>query len=141
MCSSDLTVAAVRDELEAAGIHVEAGRLDPDALVVRGSGDPRSLPVVREGRATPQDEGSQAIVRAVDARPDQRILDLAAAPGGKSTGIAEAMDGSGLVVAGDRYVGRTRLVRDAARRLGLDDIVTYVADGRDRKSTRLNSSH
>jgi 16S rRNA (cytosine967-C5)-methyltransferase len=124
------TVDEVRTELEAAGVHVEVGRLSPDALVVRGSGDPRGLPVVRDGRATPQDEGSQAIVRAVDARADQRILDIAAAPGGKTTGIAEAMRGTGLVVAGDRYAGRTRLVRDAAVRLGLDDVVTYVADGR-----------
>ena len=55
-------------------------------------------PVVRDGRATPQDEGSQAIVRAVDARADQRILDIAAAPGGKTTGIAEAMRGTNIVL-------------------------------------------
>ena len=124
------TVDEVRAELEAAGVHVEIGHLGPDALVVRGTGDPRALAVVRDGRATPQDEGSQAIVAAVDARPDERILDVAAAPGGKTTGIGEAMGGTGLVVAGDRYAGRTRLVRDAANRLGLDDVVTFVADGR-----------
>jgi 16S rRNA (cytosine967-C5)-methyltransferase len=123
-------VDAVRAELEAAGVHVEVGHLAPDALVVRGTGDPRSLPAVREGRATPQDEGSQAIVVAVDARSGERVLDVAAAPGGKATGLAEAMGGTGLVVAGDRYAGRTRLVRDAAVRLGLDDVVTFVADGR-----------
>lgn len=124
------TPDAVRAELEAAGVQVEVGRLGPDALVVRGTGDPRSLPAVREGRATPQDEGSQAIVAAVDARPDETILDIAAAPGGKATGLAEVMGGTGLVAAGDRYAGRTRLVRDAARRLGLGDVVAFVADGR-----------
>lgn len=123
-------VDEVRAELEAAGVHVEVGHLGPDALVVRGTGDPRGLAVVRDGRATPQDEGSQAIVAAVEARPGERILDVAAAPGGKSTGLGEAMGGTGLVVAGDRYAGRTRLVREAAVRLGLDDVVTYVADGR-----------
>lgn len=127
---SRATVDEVRAELEAAGVHVEIGHLSPDALGVRGTGDPRSLPVVRDGRATPQDEGSQAIVAAVDAQPDERILDIAAAPGGKTTGIAEVMRGTGFVVAGDRYAGRTRLVRDAATRLGLDDVVTFVADGR-----------
>lgn len=123
-------IGTVRAELEAAGVHVEIGHLAPDALVVRGTGDPRSLPAVREGRATPQDEGSQAVVAAVDVRPGERVLDVAAAPGGKTTGLAEGMGGTGLVVAGDRYAGRTRLVRDAATRLGLDDVVTFVADGR-----------
>jgi len=124
------TVAEVRDELEAAGVHVEVGHLAPDALVVRGTGDPRALPAVRDGRATPQDEGSQAVVVAVDARPGERVLDIAAAPGGKTTGLAEAMGGHGLVAAGDRYAGRTRLVRDAAVRLGLAEVRTFVADGR-----------
>lgn len=124
------TVAEVRDELEVAGVHVEVGHLAPDALVVRGTGDPRALPAVRDGRATPQDEGSQAVVVAVDARPGERVLDIAAAPGGKTTGLAEAMGGHGLVAAGDRYAGRTRLVRDAAVRLGLADVRTFVADGR-----------
>ena len=57
-----VTADALADELRSAGIEVTAGALVPDALVVRGIGDPARLPAVREGRATPQDQGSQAVV-------------------------------------------------------------------------------
>jgi len=62
-----LTADALAQELQAgeSGIQVERGRLVPDALIVRGIGDPSRLAAVREGRATPQDQGSQAVVTAL----------------------------------------------------------------------------
>ena len=80
---------ALERELTGAEVEVERGALVADALVVRGLGDPAALPAVAEGRATPQDQGSQAIVDVLDPQPGERILDLAAAPGGKATAIAE----------------------------------------------------
>lgn len=124
------TPEAVAAELEAAGARVERGSVVGGALVVRGAGDPEALPAVREGRATPQDQGSQAVLDVLDPRPGERILDVAAAPGGKSTGAAERLDDRGLVVAADLNAARLRLVGDAARRLGLGSVVTVVADGR-----------
>ena len=53
----------------------------PDALVVTGVGDPAALPAVAEGRATPQDQASQAVVAALDPQPGERVLEVAAAPG------------------------------------------------------------
>lgn len=124
------TPEAVTAELEAAGARVERGSVVRDALVVRGAGDPEALPAVREGRATPQDQGSQAVLEMLDPRPGDRVLDVAAAPGGKSTGAAERLDDRGLVVAADLNAARLRLVADATRRLGLRSVVTVVADGR-----------
>ncbi|MFM8236937.1 MAG: 16S rRNA (cytosine(967)-C(5))-methyltransferase RsmB [Actinomycetota bacterium] len=122
--------AALTAEIRAAGGEVTGGSLVPDALLVRHGGDPGRLAAVREGRATPQDQASQAVAALVDARPGDRVLDVAAAPGGKTTAIAEGMDGRGLVVAADRNSGRLRAVRAAARRLGLDGVVrTAAADG------------
>jgi len=123
------TTDAVVAELEAAGVAVERGRLVADALVVRGTGDPRALPAVRDGRATPQDQGSQAVVGVLDPQPGERVLDVAAAPGGKATAAAERVGDDGLVVAADLYPGRLRLVRDAALRLGLISIQPVVSDG------------
>jgi 16S rRNA (cytosine967-C5)-methyltransferase len=85
---------------------------------------------VAEGRATPQDQASQAVAAAVGARPGERILDLAAAPGGKATAMAEAMGDEGLVVAADLNPGRAGRVRAAAGRLGLDSVCVLAADGR-----------
>ncbi len=118
-------------DLEDSGVTVERGRLMPNALVVSGTGDPRTLPAVSEGRATPQDEASQAVAAAIGAQPGERIFDICSAPGGKTTAIAEAMGDSGFILAGDRYAGRVRLVMDGAERLGLVSIHTFVGDARD----------
>ena len=120
---------ALETELTAAGVRVARGALLPDALVVTGTGDPASLPAVADGRATPQDQGSQAVVAVLDPQPGHRVLDVAAAPGGKATGAAERAPG-GLVVAADVHAGRLGLVTRAAERLGLSEVACVVADGR-----------
>jgi 16S rRNA (cytosine967-C5)-methyltransferase len=117
-------------DLARAGVHVEPGRLVPDALVVRGTGDPARLAAVRDGLVTPQDQGSQAVVALLDPQPGDRVADVAAAPGGKATAIAERVGDPGLVVAFDVDAGRTRLVREAADRLGVASVHPVVADGR-----------
>ena len=122
------TPEALAAEL-AAGPDVERGRLVANALLVRGVGDLARLPAVTEGRATPQDQASQAVVAALGARPGERILDMAAAPGGKATALAEAMGDDGLVVAADLRPGRVARVRDAALRLGLHSVQVVAADG------------
>ncbi len=122
--------AELTDDHDDSGVHVEPGGLVPGALLVRGVGDLARLPAVAEGRATPQDQASQAVAAAVGSRPGERILDLAAAPGGKATALAEAMGDDGLVVASDLRFGRAGRVRDAAARLGLHSVQTLVADGR-----------
>jgi 16S rRNA (cytosine967-C5)-methyltransferase len=118
-------------ELRAAGVDVTRGALVPDALVLHEPGDVGAIAAVRDGRATPQDQASQAIVAILDPRPGDRVLDIASAPGGKATAAAECMAGQGVVVAADLHPGRVRAVGRAVRRLGLDAaIVSVVADGR-----------
>ena len=124
------TPDALTAELGTTGAEVEPGSLVPEARLVRGAGDLGRLPAVVEGRATPQDQASQAVAIAVGARPGERILDLAAAPGGKATAMAEAMGDEGLVVAADVNPGRAARVRDAATRLGLGSVQVLAADGR-----------
>jgi 16S rRNA (cytosine967-C5)-methyltransferase len=111
-------------------VHVEPGTLVSSSLLVRGFGDLARLPAIAEGRATPQDQASQAVAAAVGAQPGERILDMAAAPGGKATAMAEAMNDDGLVLATDLRAGRAALVRDAAHRLGLQAVQVLAADGR-----------
>jgi 16S rRNA (cytosine967-C5)-methyltransferase len=118
------------DELTAQGASVTRGALLDSALVVRGAGDPAALAVVASGRATPQDQGSQAVVGYLAPTGDDRVLDVAAAPGGKATAIAELLDDDGLVIAADVNAGRLGMVRVAATRLGLSHLVSMVADGR-----------
>jgi 16S rRNA (cytosine967-C5)-methyltransferase len=124
------SVQAVGDELRAADAEVTPGTLSDGALLARGIGDPARLPAVAEGRATPQDEASQAVVAILDPQPGDTVVDAAAAPGGKSTAIAERVGAHGRVVACDVHAGRIRLVASARDRLRLDRVLPVVADGR-----------
>jgi 16S rRNA (cytosine967-C5)-methyltransferase len=125
------TVDAAIVELRAAGLEVEAGTLVPDALVVRHTGDLAALAAIAEGRVTPQDQTSQAIIAALDPQPGDRVLDLASAPGGKASAAAERMGGEGLIVASDLHPGRVRTVARAAARLGFEHVIRpVIADGR-----------
>ena len=116
------------DELRRAGAEVTRGALHREALVVRGAGDLARLPIVAEGRATPQDQASQAVVACLAPEPGERVLDAAAAPGGKSTAAGERVGPNGTVVALDVNAGRLRFVREAVDRLGLPWVRTAVAD-------------
>ena len=83
---------------------------------------PAALAAVAEGRATPQDQASQAVVRLPRPEPGERVLDVAAAPGGKATAIAERVGDDGRVVAADVHAGPAAAwSRTRRRRLGLDE--------------------
>ena len=122
---------ALTTELLSAGADVRPGTLVPGSLLLRHAGDLAALPAIVEGRATPQDQASQAIVAVLDPQPGDLVLDLASAPGGKATAAAERMGGDGLVVAADLHPGRVRTVLRAAERIGVrHTVATVVGDGR-----------
>ena len=76
------TRAASATELARAGGEVERGRARRGRRSWCGASvTRRRLPAVRDGRATPQDQGSQAVVAVLDPQPGERVADLAAAPG------------------------------------------------------------
>jgi 16S rRNA (cytosine967-C5)-methyltransferase len=122
-------VDALLDELRAQELEARRGDLVPTAVVLDHARDPNAIAAVREGRASPQDQASQAVIAALDPQPGDRVLDLAAAPGGKAAGAAERIGDSGVVVAADVHRGRVGLITDAALRLGLQSLHALVADG------------
>ncbi len=83
---------------------------------------PADLLPVAEGRATPQDEASMHVIDLLAPEPGDRVLDVCAAPGGKTTAIAERIDDRGRVVAHDRATEKLPGVRASAARLGLSSI-------------------
>lgn len=113
-------------ELQAAGVDAVAGTT-PAGVRARGA-DPRRLAAVTEGRAVPQDEASQRVVLAAAVRPGQRVLDLCAGPGGKTTYLAaEVGPGGPPVTAVELHPHRAEMVRDAAARQGLS-VDVHVGD-------------
>ncbi len=75
-----------------------------------------------------QDASAQQVVEWLDPQPGETILDVCAAPGGKTTQIAERMANHGILIGLDRHAGRLRRVTENAQRLGLSMIETQVLD-------------
>lgn len=119
---------ALLEELRTRHPGAEACRMAPDGVVLGRRGDPGRDPAFLEGRCTVQDEASQLVVELLDPQPGERVLDTCAAPGAKSTAIAERIGPQGLVVSLDRHPRRLGLLRRDARRLGLENVRTHVRD-------------
>jgi 16S rRNA (cytosine967-C5)-methyltransferase len=100
----------------------------PGGLVLGHGGAPGGDPDFVDGLFTVQDEASQLVVELLAPRPGERVLDACAAPGTKTTAIAERVGPSGLVVALDRSARRLALVGRAARRLGLGNVTALARD-------------
>ena len=95
------------------------------------SGDLRGLPGFKEGHWCVQDRTAQAIAPLLAPQPGQRVLDACAAPGGKSTQLAELMDDQGEIWAVDRSEARLKKVVANAERLGMVSLHVLAADAAD----------
>ncbi|HLT58798.1 MAG TPA: 16S rRNA (cytosine(967)-C(5))-methyltransferase RsmB [Limnochordales bacterium] len=124
------TRAQVAARLREQGLQVEEGPWAPQALRVKGLGRVAEHPDFRSGLFTVQDEGAQLVSHALDPQPGERVIDLCAAPGGKTTHLAELMRDRGEVVAVDVHPRKLPLVARAAARLGINIISALAADGR-----------
>jgi 16S rRNA (cytosine967-C5)-methyltransferase len=117
--------SAGRDEilesLQKSGLGVEPGHLLNSAFTVTG-GSPTRTAAFRGGDISIQDEASQAIPLLLDVQADDRVLDLCAAPGGKTSALARRAGKGGLIVAADRHAHRLRAMREQFNRLHLNDV-------------------
>ncbi len=104
------------------------GQFGPDAIHIGHIGDLGRDPAFREGLYSVQDEASQLVIELLDPEPGEFILDTCAAPGSKTTAIAERLAGSGSVLALDRNERRLKLVSQSVRRLELANIHTLKRD-------------
>lgn len=75
-----------------------------------------------------QDISSQFSCMALNPKPGETVLDMCAAPGGKTFTIAQLMNGTGVVHAFDIHSHRVKLIEDGAKRLGLENIKATVGD-------------
>lgn len=119
---------ALLAELRAAGIDATPGEQAPEAIHVSGV-DPRTITAVQEGRARPQDEASMLVAHTAGVQPGDRVLDLCAGPGGKTTHLATLVGPTGRVVAVEHHDHRAREVAAAAAAMGLDNVDVRVGDG------------
>jgi len=119
---------ALAAELNRSGIEVTACRISPSGLMLRGVSGLTDLPTYERGDFYVQDEAAQLVGWTVDPKPVERILDACAAPGGKSTHLAELMGDRGEITAADAGEKRLGRIEENARRLGLGSIRPVAAD-------------
>lgn len=122
----------VLDVLETAEISARPGLL-PEAIELDGSVAIIDLPGYRDGWFSVQDLSAMSAADLLQPQPGECILDLCAAPGGKSTHIAERMQNQGRVVACETAKNRIRIINENAGRLQLSCIDTFLIqeDGSD----------
>ena len=108
---------------------LEAEKVDfvENAVKLRKS-SAENTEVFRKGHFHVQDLSSQLCCAALDAREGMRVLDVCAAPGGKTFTVAEHMQGKGEVIARDLHPHRAELISKGAERLGLDNVTASVGD-------------
>ncbi|NNV05069.1 16S rRNA (cytosine(967)-C(5))-methyltransferase RsmB [Geobacillus sp. C56-T2] len=123
------TVEEALERLDGEGVKAVQGQLAPEAIRAE-KGNLAHTEAFRAGWLTIQDESSMLVARALDPAPGERVLDCCAAPGGKTTHIAERMDGRGEVVAVDIHEHKVKLIEQQAQRLGLDNIKALALDSR-----------
>jgi 16S rRNA (cytosine967-C5)-methyltransferase len=86
------------------------------------------MDLFRKGMFTIQDESAALPCLLLDVRPGQRVIDLCAAPGGKTTNIAERMQNQGEIVAIDKYEAKLGLIKGSCERLGITNVTLVAAD-------------
>ena len=100
-----------------------------DALEIIHRGNIGEIPGFKEGYFYVQGITSQYAVMAADIKENDKVLDLCAAPGGKSFAAAIALNNTGSVTSCDPNPSRLKLITDGAARLGLENISTVVNRG------------
>ena len=95
----------------------------PEGLVLDAPFDAFASPLWHQGAFMPQSRAAMTVGRLLAPRPGERVLDLCAAPGGKTTHLAALMGGEGTVVAVERHPGRAGALQRTAARMGADGVV------------------
>lgn len=124
-----LTKEEAKRALEEEGCEVENGHLSPDALLIKKGKIPQTK-TYETGAITIQDESSMLVARLLDPQPGMKVVDVCAAPGGKTTHIAERMEDKGEIYAFDLHQKKVQFIEEQRKRLHLTSIKTKALDAR-----------
>lgn len=129
--SRKVGIDQARSMFQAQGITVQRVTHVPQALRLANSvGAIQQLPGFEPGWWMVQDSSSQLVSHFLDPQPGETVIDVCAAPGSKTTHIAELMNDRGIIWACDRSATRLKKLLQNAERLQLQSIRTHVGDSR-----------
>jgi len=122
------TREALLGKFTQAGIAAKPTSVSSFGILLEDGGLVPLLPGFQEGAFYVEDEAAQLIPPLLDPQPGEIVLDACAAPGGKSTHVADLMRNKGTIYAVDRKESRLDLLRSNCRRLGVQIVVPIVGD-------------
>lgn len=124
----------VFEELEKMEYEIEEGVVCPEAICIKGGKSIENNPLFNEGKITVQDESAMVIAPLLELEENMKVLDLCAAPGGKTTHISELLNNTGEVYSFDLHTSKLNLIKENCNRLGITNVKVAEND-----ATKLNS--
>jgi len=118
----------LQERLAEAGIRSLPAPYSPEGLILRESSLFSEEPLFQKGFYFVQDEASQVVSHLVNPQPGERVLDACAAPGGKTTHLAQLMNDHGEIIALDLYAPKIEWIRENCRRMGITIVKVFRAD-------------
>ena len=116
------------ERLEGKGLAPAPTSFSDEGIVLREGTPTSELPFLSEGLFTLQDEASQLTTRLLDPKPGERVLDACAAPGGKTTHMAERMEDRGEIQAFDVRLEKVKQIEKGCKRLGIKIVRARIGD-------------
>lgn len=135
-----MSVEQLTDCLQEQGITVEACEEIPYALYISGYDHLRGIPEFVAGDFYIQDFSSMMVAHSAGIRANDHIIDVCAAPGGKSLHAAELLAGTGLVEARDVSDYKVSLLQENIARMGLTNIKAEKWDATIRKEDSVEQA-
>ena len=102
--------------------------ISEECLILKNTGNIKNIPGYKQGSWTVQGEKSCLVSKILDPQPNERILDLCAAPGGKTTHIAAFMQDTGEIIAVDINKNRIIKIKENCQRLGINSVKIIISD-------------
>ena len=118
----------LKAQLEQQGAEVTPHPWEQGCFLIRGAGDIAKMPAFQQGLMQVQDPAARLSVDVMGLKPGMRVLDLCAAPGGKSMAAAMHMGNQGEILSCDVHEGKLPQIQMAAERLGISIVLAAEND-------------
>jgi 16S rRNA (cytosine967-C5)-methyltransferase len=132
-----ITRKGLKEELQRVGVTCQESFFTPEGLIIEGFNSLDGLEAFQKGLFILQDEGSMVISHLLAPKAQEFVIDACAAPGTKTTHLAQLKNNEGKILACDVYQHKLGLIEDNCKRLGITSVEISLTDAREIGSRYL----